>query len=46
MVLTEDGDLFTTGCGKYGRLASGREEDTCSFVQVSVPEKVQQVKEE
>ncbi|KAL8590092.1 hypothetical protein ACOMHN_034323 [Nucella lapillus] len=41
--LTQDGDMFVTGCGKYGRLASGNEDNTLSFVKVALPEKVKQV---
>ncbi|XP_076442328.1 uncharacterized protein LOC143281177 [Babylonia areolata] len=42
-VLTQDGDMAITGCGKYGRLASGDEESTSSFVRVVLPEKVKQI---
>ena len=42
-VVTEDGDMFATGCGKYGRLATGSEENHLSFIPVPLPEKVMQV---
>ena len=44
-VVTEDGDMFATGCGKYGRLATGNEENHLSFVPVPLPEKVTQVRD-
>ena len=29
-VLTHRGDIFVCGCGKYGRLGTGNEEDICA----------------
>ncbi|KAK7103664.1 uncharacterized protein [Littorina saxatilis] len=42
-VIMQDGDVFATGCGKYGRLGTGNEEDHVTFVPVNLPEKVTQI---
>ncbi|KAK7482222.1 hypothetical protein BaRGS_00026571 [Batillaria attramentaria] len=42
-VLTDRGDIYTFGSGKYGRLGSGCEDTLPSPVKISVPDKVLQI---
>ena len=43
VVLTSDGDVFSSGSGKYGRLGMGNEENQSTFQKVPLPEKIIQV---
>lgn len=42
-IVMSDGEMYTSGCAKYGRLGSGCEDNRSKFVRTPLPQKVKKV---